>query len=352
MKWSRILCAVGFVVSTAAFAQVTVSGNEPVSGQTYDSPVTLSAKASSPNGISGWAVYFDNDEVYSSSSGLGGILDTTASEEPGVYTVTIRAWDTTGAYNSVTVDNVTVTTSPLPTPPSNATHYSNLQNQSGNPGAWSLCNSSNKCAGPVETGSSSNSFGNATPSLSGASMGQTSTGSYFNTMYYRHLGCPSGGCTSATNFLDDVWFYVPATTTHLQALEFDPDAYDGSYEYFMSMQCDSASGKWRFWDMAAGAWTVQNASGDTIPTYSCSLLTKTNQWHHFQLYGTMDFASHTYTYETFVVDGVTVYDNIANTYSAKSYSGTPTLNIEQQIDNNSTAGTNTVYYDNYNLSVW
>lgn len=37
---------------------------------------------------------------------------------------------------------------------------------------------------------------------------------------------------------------------------------------------------------------------------------------------------------------------------AKTYSGGETLNIEQQIDNNSSAGTNSVYYDNYNLWVW
>jgi len=352
MKWFRILCTAGFALSTAAFAQVSITGNEPVTGGTFTSPVTISAFASSPNAVSGWAVYFNNTEVYSNGTGLDGVLDVTVTPPtvPGNYKVTVTAWDTTGAHASYVATNVTVNSSPLPTPPGDATLYPNLQNASGNPGTWSPCTGS--CAGSGGSGSGSDSFSNPSPSLSHASMGQTSNGSYFNTMYYRHLGCPSAGCTGVSNFLDDVWFYVPSTAAHLQALEFDPDVYDGSYEYFMSMQCDSASGKWRFWDMAAGKWTVQSSSGGTIPTYNCGLLSQTNQWHHLQLYGTMNYSAKTYTYQTFVIDGVTVYSNIGNTYDAKTYSGGETLNIEQQIDNNSSAGTNTVYYDNYNLWVW
>lgn len=97
---------------------------------------------------------------------------------------------------------------------------------------------------------------------------------------------------------------------------------------------------------------MKNSSGGTITTYPCSLLKQTNQWHHLQLYGTMNFAAKTYTYESFAVDGIKIFENLDNTYDAIANSGTATLNIEQQIDNNSSAGSNTVYYDNYNLWVW
>src|SRR5581483_11024130 len=170
MKWIRTLCTAAFALSTVAFAQVSITGNEPVTGGTFTSPVTISAFASSPNGVSGWAVYFNNTEVYSNSTGLSGVLDVTVTPPngPGNYKVTVTAWDTTGAHSSYVATNVTVNSSPLPTPPGDATHYANLQNASGNPGTWSPCTGS--CAGSGGSGSGSDSFNNASPSLSHASM--------------------------------------------------------------------------------------------------------------------------------------------------------------------------------------
>ena len=104
--------------------------------------------------------------------------------------------------------------------------------------------------------------------------------------------------------------------------------------------------------MAAGQWTVNDASGQEITKYPCTLLTQTNQWHHFQLYGVSNYSAHTYAYQTFVVDGVTVYQNLGNSYSASPYTSGPGLVVEQQIDNNASATLNSVYYDNYSLTVW
>ncbi|MEO6965000.1 MAG: hypothetical protein ABI076_03785 [Acidobacteriaceae bacterium] len=158
--------------------------------------------------------------------------------------------------------------------------------------------------------------------------------------------------SSIAHIIDDLWFYIPSSATTIQAIEFDPDIYDGSYEYFLSMQCDSASGKWRFWDMFHGDWTILSSGGGTIPTYACTTLSSTNVWHHFQLYGTYDQTAHTYTYETFVLDGSVVYSNIGNTYSAKTLTATPSLIFEHQVDNNSSATSNTLYYDNENGWTW
>ena len=138
----------------------------------------------------------------------------------------------------------------------------------------------------------------------------------------------------------------------MQATEYDPGVYDGSYKSFASMQCDSASGDWRFWDSAANAWTILTSTGGTLPVYKCNILSQTNSWHHYQLYVTMNFTSHTITYETFVVDGVTVYSDLANTYSALANTGTPTINIEQQLDNHTKDVTDSEYLDNYYLYVW
>jgi hypothetical protein len=73
----------------------------------------------------------------------------------------------------------------------------------------------------------------------------------------------------------------------------------------------------------------------------------------FQLYSIANTTAHTYTYKAFVVDGVTVYSNPANaTFSAKNNGWANNIWVQEQIDNNSSAGTNTVYYDSYTFTTW
>jgi hypothetical protein len=231
----------------------------------------------------------------------------------------------------------------IPTVPGNGTTFSHLERTAGNPGTWTSC-SGTVCAGGSNTGSPAHSFNNASPSLSGTSMSQTSNGNSFNTLYFRHLGCPDGDCTTYNNFLVDLWFYPPTTTTtHVQAFEFDPDLYLAGYGYFASVQCDYASGKWRLYDTNGHAWVTT--------TYTCTLAT--NTWHHLQLYVTLDNVAHTYTYMTFYVDDASIFTNLGTTYSAKNGGyALQSLNIEQQIDNDSSATATTAYYDNYFFSVW
>jgi hypothetical protein len=80
---------------------------------------------------------------------------------------------------------------------------------------------------------------------------------------------------------------------------------------------------------------------------------KSGNWHHFQLYGQMnDETGGTYTYQTLVLDGEAVFQNLGLICDSSSAVSGVELNVEQQIDNETTAGTNSVYYDNYNFWVW
>jgi hypothetical protein len=164
--------------------------------------------------------------------------------------------------------------------------------------------------------------------------------------------------------LEDMYFYTPSTNT-AEAYEFDPDLFLNGYWYFASMQCrqlgypSGSVSQWYFWDenysstvvsgqtVYSGAWVLQPGF-----TYPCSL--STNAMHHFQLYTTYNTSNQTYTYNTFVVDGTVVYQNLGLSYPAQpGHSGGNNINIEHQIDNSaSTSTSNTVYYDNYNLWVW
>jgi hypothetical protein len=351
-------CKSGLTMSADSTFEECVS--LPANNATYAAPPPISVYATSQTGISGWQAYVDGNLVSSSVSSkptttgsTGWWNGTISGVTPGTHTIGINVWDNNAPSYSVNTYSATITVaaSPLPTPPAGAQTYTNLESAAGSQGTWQICNGS--CSGSSGPGSSTITQ-NATnaPSLSGSALEETSTGAAFNTLGYLKPPCPTAGCTSVSNFVDDVWFYIPASTNQLQALEFDPDVYDGSYEYFMSMQCDSVSGEWRFWNMAAAQWTVNSSSGQTIPTYPCTLLTATNQWHHFQLYAVANYSAHTYVYQTFVVDGVTVYQNLGNSYGARPYTSSPSLIVEQQIDNNASATSNSVYYDNYTLTAW
>ncbi|HKF50530.1 MAG TPA: hypothetical protein VKB38_24410 [Terracidiphilus sp.] len=352
------------LASAPVFAQVTITGYEPLAGGTYTVPALASAHASSPQGISGWQVYFGNTSYYSSGTGLGGNLDANISSvPPGTYQVTITAWDKGGNHSSYVAQNVKVVTSPIPPPPQGTKEYPNLQNSAKS--SWNPCNSNmiqngNPCAGGTSGGSSNITPGVASPSLSGASVVQysASSGIYYNTMYYQHLGCPPISCDSVQNMLVDEWFLpAPSPSDGFQQLEFDPDLYDtNGYEYFGSVACEmdgGSSGTWKVWDMGGSHNWVSTSRACTI---------QPQQWHHLQLYVTYNTSGSgcpnsvpCYTYQTMTFDGATVFQNLGWSYNAQKLSGqvTATLNIEQQIDNfHAQNVANTVYYDNYNLWVW
>ena len=164
-----------------------------------------------------------------------------------------------------------------------------------------------------------------------------------------------GPATTLANMLEDV-YYWPDSANQAQAYEWDPDLFLNGYHYVASMQCDVASGsaapgQWRFWNATTQQWVT------TSTAYSCTAAYTPGQWHEYQLYVTYDNVGHTYTYQTFVVDGVTIYKNLGLNYPALSgQDTTPYIVIQHQIDNTSAVARsglgNKMYYDNYTLTVW
>ncbi len=343
------LCASNIVtVNVQNTGSTTATMTSPTAGSTVSGTITISASISGPYAT----VVFWRDnwvQIGQSSSPQLSFDTSTLSNDSHQFFVSVldAAGNTLCASNIVTV-TVQGGAGPLPTPPSSATAYSNLQNQSGNPGAWTVCDGG--CSGSSGAGSSSLTFGVASPSRSGASMQQTATGSLWNTLYYRHLGCPTSGCAAVQNMLVDMWFYLQSTND-LQQLEFDPDLVSATYAYFGSVACrllGANAGHWHLWDEANGNWVAT--------TYPCTTSTiASGTWHHFQLYVTFSTANHNYKFETFVLDGTTVFQNLGQTFGSKLNPSwtTDTVNVEQQIDNNSNSGASTtVNYDSYNMWAW
>jgi hypothetical protein len=170
-------------------------------------------------------------------------------------------------------------------------------------------------------------------------------------MYYKHLGCgtlPGGVCTGVTNFIDDFYFFVPTSMTgQIQALEFDPQLYPGNgYKLSMSTQCDSNTGKWRFWNQAVNGWVTQAA-------YSCNLYnSQLGTWHHYQLYATINQSTMHYQYQTLVIDGSPVFINLGTDYAGTNVGFGANIAVQQQVDIKAAQTGATVYYDQYTFTAW
>ena len=104
-----------------SLASVSVSVQSPSNGASVTSPVTFKASASSPNGISGWVIYVDNQNKYQVDN-YSGSLTAGVSLGGGSHSVYIRAWDNTGAYGTSPAFTINVggtsSSGALPTPPS------------------------------------------------------------------------------------------------------------------------------------------------------------------------------------------------------------------------------------------
>jgi len=180
-----------------------------------------------------------------------------------------------------------------------------------------------------------------------------------------------GGVNLATlsNLVEDMYYQIQGGET-LQAFEFDPDVFYGTYQSLGSMQCrqiGTSAGNWFFWNSFAGG----TVGGSPAPYgswvekpgvhFPCTAAQPTGTWHHYQIHVTYNQVAHTYAYQTFVIDGVTVYHNLGLTYNAQPghSSSFAELNIQHQIDNststlhNSNAALgNLINYDLYNLTAW
>lgn len=112
------------ITVTAAALNPTVSVSTPVNNATVGSPVSVLASASPTAGqsVTGWWIYVDGVGKY--NGGASNTISPKVSMSQGKHTVLVRAWDSSGAYGSESL-NVTVGSEPAvavstPWPGSNA----------------------------------------------------------------------------------------------------------------------------------------------------------------------------------------------------------------------------------------
>jgi hypothetical protein len=221
----------------------------------------------------------------------------------------------------------------LPTPPSNATWFYNIQNRSN----WSTCHEPS-CSGGDGEGTYWMAQHQNPPSRSGSSTEFYNSGVWSNSLWTQKLGAN----TNVRNFLWDFWFYVGDNSEQYgQALEFDTFQFISGYNYMIGSQCDYGHHYWDTWNESTGHWVQTRIA---CPTFA------PNTWHHIQWYVTTNPSAHQYTYHTLVVDGTPHTVNYTGT--AKNLHWSNNLGVQWQLDDNARGGGYEEWVDDATLAIW
>src|SRR5581483_6197772 len=223
--------AAWILLATSPSLAVSVSAKS--SGTT--SPVSVAGVASSSHPITGWAIYVDSALAFrknTSSSNMAQYV----SMSKGTHSVTVKAWDSTGASGTVGL---------IPTPPSSAKTWTNVDQVGG----WHGCD---KCANGV-TATFWFKQGVSSPSLDGSSMLGYIKGGYqrwADDLFVKEFGDQRW----ADHVRFDITFRWTAPKTKqpngryvVQGMEFDTLFLDDSFKYWFGTQCSYGSGWWDVW---------------------------------------------------------------------------------------------------------
>jgi hypothetical protein len=328
-------------VTAGCGSGICVNVTSPTAGTTVGSPVHFTAGATSAAGnpITGFVVYVNNNNVYRNTLGT---LDAWVVLDPGTYSnVYIRAWDSSGSFGTSLTFSITVSGTVIPTPPASAVVFNNLDDASG----WGSCGDTG-CAGG---GSNATSFpltqNVASPSRDGGSAHIAITGpAWADALWWKKVGAFS----DKENFLWDWWFYLPASSTSAQALEFDAFQFapiGGTMTEFMfGTECNYALGVWDGWNQQTGHWVHTS--------FPCAKFS-TGTWHHATLFAQrVGDNRDSIRYGSMTIDGTTTQWNL-NEPSAPTPAGwTANTGVQFQLDENSTGTSLEEWFDDVKLTIW
>jgi hypothetical protein len=224
----------------AALCGFPLTINSPDSGATVNSPVPITATATTFAQIYTMRLYVDGQAVlYSPNSTLNQYI----WMADGQHTVEVVAEDTAGYIATATMQLNVVAQEP---------GVSNIQNLP----SWTSCSAvlatGATCAAGLGTAVSTLTPDQASPSLNGSSSKFSLAGShpYSNELYW----APFAGGNSVSHFTYDLWFYVNNGNAP-QSLEFDVNQTFGGTRWTWGSQCDfNQTGKWNVWDPLDGVW--------------------------------------------------------------------------------------------------
>lgn len=291
------------------------------------SPITISATATSNYAITGWTIYVDSSLVFRENTSSSSITES-VSMSSGTHTVVVKGWDASGADGSASltanVSNYSASGGLIPTPPSTATYFNNIDQMSG----WIACSS---CA---QSGTASSYWFKqwvGSPSLDGASLEtyiKGSYGSWADDLFVRKLGDQTWArnIEFSMNFLWNAPNTKQANGSYVvQAIEFDARMLIGDFKYLFGTQCNYAYGTWDIWSNTGRYW--QHTS---IPCQKWG----PNTWHRVTWYFTIDNTNKYLHYVALQVDGTQYSVNKAMAAGAVPYNKEFLIQFEQDTDLN------------------
>lgn len=305
-------------------------------GSKSPAQVVASAQASSP--ITGWAIYVDSTLAFRQDTSASKISKTLAMSD-GKHQVITRVWDNSGAHASATA-NVdiqstsssssgsgtagTSASSLIPTPPSSAKYFSNIDEMSG----WIACSA---CA---QSGTASSYWfkqGVGSPSVDGSSMETYIKGSYgtwADDLFVRKFGDQTWArhIEFSMNFLWNAAQTKQSNGSYVvQAIEFDARMLIGDFKYLFGTQCNYGYGTWDIWSNTGFSW--QHTS---IPCQKWG----PNSWHKVTWYFTIDDTNKYLHYVALQVDGVQYSVNRTMAAGSVPYNKEFLIQFEQDTDQN------------------
>lgn len=335
-KSSPLLCVV-FVLA-AALAQaspVSVWLQDPKPGSNPNT-VNVYATAYSSSGVTGWIIYVDDAVAYRADN-IGSTLSHSIWLSNGRHLLYARAW-TSDSFGTSSTEVVQVGPAPrsssvLPTPPSDATVLSEIQNTSDNWKDCSLCaegthDTTNYWMAPYQN----------SPSMSGSSREFYADGlPWTNVLFIKTMPAYN----SASHFLWDFWVYHDSkSAANIWSSEFDLWQILDGKEFMVGSQCDFGDGYWDTWDSANNRW-VEN--GIACPRWAA------NTWHHIQWY--VERVSPTqYRYDTLVVDGKGY--GLNQTWGVNPTSWPDSVGIQWQLDESANGDPIHEWIDKVKLTLW
>jgi hypothetical protein len=332
------LLVLPMLASVVASAGVTVKVSSPVTGSTVSSPSTIAASASSGYTITGWYIYVDDKASW--NTGKTQTINAALSMTSGSHKVTVRAWDSTGAYGTatlyLTVKSGTTTTTTEPMPPSGAKFIDNIDQQTG----WGHCTD---CAAdprdptPPIAKYSFTQF-QSSPSKDGSSVKMWIGGTvpYSNALHWKKFGDQS----AYRNFIWEFWIYGNADMNSAQNLEFDLFQSVNGRKYMFGTQCNYYKKIWQGWDETLVKWI-----DTTVP---CPKFT-TGVWHRIKWYFQRT-SDNKLKYVSITVDGKTYPVN--RTWPSAATSWGNTFGVQFQQDLNGSATDYTMWADRVRVWMW
>lgn len=312
--------------TTTTTSAVTVVS--PANGASTGTSVNVVASAAAPNRtISAMGVYVDGVRVYTAYAAS---LSTTIQVSAGAHSMSVQAWDTTGAVYKQQVSFTATSTS---SSTASTTVYTDIEQITG----WESCDVCAGIGGNGPTTPYSMAHGRTSPSLDGNSSefwlgGDTP---YAQALWWKQLG----GNASARNFVYELDFYIKDPNAS-QALEFDVNQSVNGKKYIFGTECNLKETRtWRVWDPAAVRWVN---TGIACP------MPKAYEWNHlvweFQRTG-----DDKVRYISVTVNGVKTYVNMTFNPIAVNASE---INVAFQMDGDYKQTDHSVWLDNVTLRYW